>query len=204
MPRPVRVRLASLPAALALIVAAGCPEKKGVEAYSVPKPGDAPAAAAGEYRILGAVFPADEPAWFFKLAGSAEQVGKVEPAFDALVKSVRFPNGPDKAPTFDAPEGATRTGPTERQTMGVTIRTEETLKLPNGGPDVTLTQSGGGLDTNLSRWAANQLGMDVPAEGTFRKYTTPVEAGGVKGLRVALAGPKNPAGGMAGPFMKGR
>ena len=182
------------------LLAAGCQDRDGVRSYTVPRTSaaDKPAAEAGEYRILGALFPADQPAWFFKLAGPADQLDKAEAAFDKIVGSVRFPNGLRNAPSFDVPDGCTLGGPRE----GV-VRIHETVRFGNGGPEMTVTASGGGPFANLKR-RADQLGVPL-TEADLPRHTRPFSAEKIEGLRVDFRGSKNPAArGMGGPMMKGR
>ena len=43
----------------------------------------------GPYRLLGAMVPADDPVWFFKLSGGTDDLTKVEAGFDEhLVKPI--------------------------------------------------------------------------------------------------------------------
>lgn len=189
---------AALVAGVAL-APAGC-GGDGVNSYTVPKttepsrsaPGGdphagagGPVAGAGNYRILGAMYPAGQPGWFwfFKFAGPADQIGAQEANFDALAKSVKFGGDPRAVPTFTIPTGWERAGPRD---LGV-VRFDEVLKV--NGLECTVSMAGGGAEGNLSRWAG-QVGAS-PANAT-----TEFDANGVKALRVDLRGPKNPVGGM--------
>lgn len=174
--------------------AGGCGPNEGVTTYTVPTParideGEIPPRA-GDYRILGGVFPADEPAWFFKFTGKADEVAKFEPGFDLILKSVRFPKGIEEAPEFDTPAGWVNDGP---QDVGG-IRIVATLR-PNPADanlKVTVTQSAGGLLGNLDRWAVSQLGGAKIRRAELPRITREIESGGVKGLRVDLRGPNDP------------
>lgn len=196
--------LSSLTVAALSLLAVGCGGGDGVEKYNVPKTtesgrgpaGDphaglnAPPAAGGNYRILGAMYPAGQPGWFwfFKFAGPADQIGAQEANFDALAKSVKFGANPKAVPTFDLPAGWERSGPRD---LGV-MRFDEVLKV--GGLECTISTAGGGAEGNVSRWAG-QVGAG-PAN------PTEFDANGVKAMRVDLRGPNNPVGGMGGrpPF----
>src|SRR5262249_42588726 len=144
-------------AALAGLVA-GCGDTEGVRTYTAPTAAriDAPPPEerAGDYRILGGVFPADEPAWFFKLAGKPDEIAKHEAGLDQILRSVRFPKGIAEPPEFDTPAGWTRGGSRDTGFIKIT----ETIRPPGSELEVTVTASGGGLITNLDRWAASQLG----------------------------------------------
>jgi hypothetical protein len=175
----------ALLAALALLPA-GCGGNEDVKKYDVPKATDAgkKGEAAGDYRMLGAMFPADDPQWFFKYSGTADEVSRNEAGFDELIKSVKL-NG-DATPEFAVPKDWTK-GP-GREGF---VKVYATVKPPEGKGEVTLTKSGGGVGANLSRWVG-QVGLESGKDDAA-KYTTPVTAAnGVRGLRVDLRGPKNP------------
>lgn len=203
--RPVRraLRAAVLTAAG---LAAGCGGGDEVRSYKVPKTtdrGDRPAAAVegSGGRILGAAFPADNPVWYFKLTGTPDELVKYEADFDKLIASVKLQG--EAVPAFTLPEGWTRGGPRDVSRGGVTVTFDETIKFgPPGSPlEVTVSRAGGGLQSNLSRWA-NQVGY--PAPFNTPAYTREIQADGVKGVRVDVKGPTNPSGGMRPPTGGGR
>lgn len=183
------------------LVPAGCGGGDGVEKYNVPKTSEpsrpALVADAGEYRILGAMYPAGQPEWYwyFKFAGPADEIAAQEANFTALAKSVKFAAGPSALPSFDLPEGWTRTGPRVDSRGGVQVKFDEVLKV--GSVECTVSNVGGGKDFNLNRWAG-QVGAS-PVAAT--KATTEFTANGVTALRVDLRGPKNPVSGKGGPMM---
>jgi len=174
------------------LVPAGCGNQDGVQSYNVPKTTDKKDDASGftnegPYRILGAMYPADSPEWFFKLPGPTDELTKFEADFDKLLTSVSLPanGGP---PEFTTPEGWKR-GPGRAGIVVATVRT------PDGKHEVTLTSSTGGVSGNLKRWATDpkQLGNKGFTEGDTGKVTKPITANGVNGLRVDLRGPNNAA-----------
>jgi hypothetical protein len=189
----------------AALVPAGCGTEEGVTKTQVPKttepsrPGPAEPAAGG-YRILGAMFPTDQPGWYwyFKFVGSSDKIGAQEAAFDKLIRSVRLQADTAKLPSFDAPDGWTRTGPRVDNRAGVEVRFDEVLKVD--GLECTVSHVGGGKEFNLNRWAG-QVGA---APGDTAKAVTEFDAGGVKALRVDLRGPKDPSAQRGGPFMGGK
>jgi hypothetical protein len=188
------IRFAALLAAVGLLALAGCGPSDQVRTYTAPKTPDAAKTepGAGEYRILGAMFPADNPAWFFKLIGKADQLAEHQVAFDQFLASVKFPDGPGKPPAYDLPAGWKSAGP--RSIHADTIRfgpADKPLEL-------TVTPAMGGVNQNVQRWAG-QLGTTETEEATKEITTT----AGAKGVRVDLTGPKNPAA-SGGPFMGGR
>jgi hypothetical protein len=165
-----------------------------VEKYTAPKSGDpGRAASVADYRILGAMYPAGQPGWYwyFKFAGPADQIGAKEADFDKMAQSVKLQADPSAVPSFDPPAGWERTGPRVDSRGGIQVKFDEVVKV--GGLECTVSYVGGGAEGNLSRWAG-QVGAspaDVP------KSTTEFVANGVKATRVDLRGSKNPAAGRA-------
>ncbi|MBA4066166.1 MAG: hypothetical protein C0501_21115 [Isosphaera sp.] len=192
-------------AALAAVLAAGCAADEPIQTYDVPKAakydGQQPAPA-GDYRILGAMFPANDPTWFFKFAGKADQVAKHEADFDKMLATVKLtPTGPQ----FDTPAGWKRLGPRVVKRGGVALSIYETVQFgPESEPlEVSVTRSGGGTLENVSRWYG-QVGRPAPKPDQLASVTAPLPAAdGLKGLRVDVSGPKNPATG-GGPMMMGK
>jgi hypothetical protein len=186
--RPLYALPFGLLACLAL-VPAGCGGDSGVHSYDVPKSTAPAPAAAGEYRLLGLMVPADNPEWFFKYAGPADDLTKYEADFNKLAASVQLAAG---GPEFTPPEGWKK-GP-GRQFVFATVQSAD------GKQEVTVTQSAGGVDQNLTRWLG-QIGLK-PGADDAAKYTTVIDGKGVKVRRVDLRGPQNPAT-KRGPMMGG-
>lgn len=188
-----------LPVALVVglaVLLAGCGREEGVKAIDVPKTTESGKKAdvpAKEYRMLGAMFPADNPAWFFKFSGPSDEIAKYEGEFDELLKSVKV-TGADSL-DFTAPKGWQK-GP-GREGF---VKVYATATPPDGKYELTITQSGGGVKGNLGRWVG-QIGLK-PGDDDLAKYTKPIETtSGLKGLRVDLTGPTNPATKRNGPMM---
>lgn len=196
MPNRWRVLLVVL--AGAAFGTAGCGEQPDtIRTYKVPKPADVPPDDVPQYRIVGAMFPADNPAWFFKLAGAAEQIEPQAAAFEKMLASVRFPNGLRNLPVWDMPAGWSSGGERPEKMARDTIRLG-----PDSPLEATLTQAGGDVFQNVERWAG-QVGLKPFTEAEMAKHTRAFEAGNVKGLWVDVRGSKNPAAARP-PFMGGR
>lgn len=177
---------------------AGCGGNEGVTKYDVPKDPNAgkkgEPEAAGDYRMLGAMFPADDPQWFFKYSDTAAEVAKNEAGFDEMLKSVKL-NG-DNPPEFTAPKGW------QKDTKGREgfVKVHAIVRPPEGRGEVTLTQSRGGVAANLSRWVG-QVGLKPGADDVAKYTKTITTEKGDKGLRVDLKGPNNPETKRGGPMM---
>ena len=188
----------AVPSAILMFVpmlAAGCGSGEGVTSYRVPKATerDAVRPAAGDYRLLGLIVPAENPVWFFKFSGPAGEIEKYVADFDAIATSVKpAPGG--GVPEFMLPAGWKRGGP-----RGGFVPVAETLNPPGGdGLEVTVTQSAGGVPANLKRWV-EMIGLK-PSADDVAKYTRTIDASGVKVLLVDLRGPNDPAT-KRGPMM---
>ncbi len=144
--------------ALLLIGVAGCQKSAQVGHYQVPKEESAASTApdessAGPDRMVAAIVPHAGAAWFFKLAGPADAVGKYADAFDALVKSVTFPDSADAKPQWTLPASW-------KQTSGGADLRFATLTISEKPPlEVTVTtlpwSPEHDLDlllSNLNRW----------------------------------------------------
>ena len=162
--------------ALPLLVAA-CGDDDQIRVYTAPKE--------PTWRMLGAVVPAGEATWFFKLAApsarAAERKKEVEAFFDAL----KVENNDVR---WTAPAGWT-----EEKGRGDRVAT---LRL--GDLEMSVTRLGGnagGTLANVNRWRG-QIGLPPLAESELAGNSRPLPAGGVS---VDLEGPKKPSmgGGMA-------
>jgi hypothetical protein len=195
----IRLAICVVFVAAVVFAAGGCGESDEIKTTKVPKAAaEAKTESAGEYRIIGAMFPADEPQWFFKLAGPADKLEPIAPEFEKMLKTVRFPNGLKNAPVWDMPAGWQSGGPNPGKMAVDTIR----LGPPESPLEATLTQVGGEPVANVGRWAG-QVGVTGFTAADLPKYTKPLEAQNIKGLWADVRGPKNPAA-ARGPFMGGR
>jgi hypothetical protein len=184
--------------ACAAIVPVGCGGPDPVESYKAPKSTEREkkdlGGEAGEYRMFGAMYPADNPVWFFKFSGPANAVSKYEEDFDKILASVKFTG---EKLDFTAPAGWQRGG---GRAGGVVA----TAKTPDGKYEVSLTHLPGmaaGVEGNLNRWV-KQIGLK-PGLSDVATYTKNIESNGVKGVRVDLKGPNDPATKGMPPFAGG-
>ena len=187
---------------LAVAALAGC-GSEGVRSYTVPRASEksggpvAPVAVGGDYRILGAIYPAESPLWYFKLTGSAADLTKHEADFDKFIASVKLAG--DALPTFTLPDGWVPGGPKSISRGGVTVPFDQTIKI--GALELTISKSQGGALANVNRWA-EQVGAAEVEQGDLGRYTREFAAADGKGVRVDVKGPKNPA--VRRPMMGGR
>lgn len=150
------------------------------------------AEAAGEYRILAAMIPADQPVWFIRLAGPAADVESQGDHFDRFLQSIRFPDGLRGVPNWELPAGWTE----EAGTDGIT-HARITFQDNEKRFTITVTRAGGSVQDNLRRWWVTSLGNAQRNDDDYTRYTTKMMLpGNMFALRVNMTGPKNPAAGM--------
>lgn len=175
------------PAALSLVLLAACLltgcESEQIESYKVAKT-EKPPEPVAKVRMLGAIFPAGEQSWFFKLSGPIDDVAKLEKPFETLVQSVKL--GEDK-PTWTTPAGWKQL-PGEGLRFA-TIKTGE----EDGALEVTVGAAGGSLRDNVDRWR-RQIGLRASRIADMEATTREITADGIKGTFVDLRGPGGPGG----------
>ncbi len=186
----------------------GCQKPDEIQTYKVPKTSDSPNPNAAraesplpdakEYRILGAMFPADQPEWFFRVVAPSDTLDPHKAKFEAMLKTVRFPNGLAKPPTWDTPEGWKLGGGRPGRAMGgIMIAGPSETILIDGDKnlEITVTAAQGDPFANIKRWYVNLLGNPDLTPADMANVTKPIDAQGIKGLMADLRGPKNPATG---------
>ena len=208
-PGPVRcaARRVMVFAVMGVAALAGCKPTEGVTKYTAPheqsagediEP-DPPEAVADGVRILGLIGEAapengNPQWWFFKLRGSPKAVGKRVAAFEKFAATIRFPEGNEKIPTFQLPDGW-QLGPRSNQFALFSIRTGSVYTPFN--IDVSVT--GGNFADNLNRWH-DQVGIPQVAEADAKTRLREVKtADGKKLYWVDIAGP---GGAKMPPFAK--
>jgi len=186
-----------------LLVAVGCEPVKPIRSYKVPKPElvyeanhldpGTPTDPSGnplplDDRMLAALIPHGQHAWFVKLSGPKEAVAPQAEAFQAFVKSIQFTEDKDREPTWTAPENWVRTnGPPPRWA---------TLTIPESQPPLEVTISSLPMESrdlaaysllNLNRWR-NQLGLRPIPQQQLIKSTTTLNLAGGPALYVDMEG----------------
>ena len=73
-------------------------DEEGIRSYAVER-------SAPKSRLLGAIIPRGQQAWFFKLTGSNKAVAEQSAAFRELIKSVKFAGADAAQPTWTLPKG---------------------------------------------------------------------------------------------------
>jgi hypothetical protein len=194
---------------LAVVFCVGCPQPAEIKTETRPKASDSPnvnapsapsleqpkatttsttsttstTAGPSEYQIIGAMFPAEKPEWFFKFAGKTEALAPHTAAIETLFKSVRFPNGLSKEPLWDTPK--------DWKVETQNSITRAIIRIASPDLQGSLTSAMGGTFQNVERWAG-QLGVRGFSEANMTTATRVIEAQGVKGLLVDVKGSQKP------------
>jgi hypothetical protein len=174
----------------------GCREEEGITHYKVPplaQPRDEVPEPDAKVRLLAAIIPQGEQAWFFKLVGPVAAVGEQEQAFDAFIRSVRFTGDAKKPVAWQVPAGW-------REEPGKMMRYATFRMGPAETPlELSVLVASGSLIDNVNRWRKLDLGLADLPRGQLGKVVREVktEAGTVQ--RVDMNGPGG-KGGMKPPF----
>ncbi|HBE69606.1 MAG TPA: hypothetical protein DDW52_15790 [Planctomycetaceae bacterium] len=110
--KPVWARISTALVVVTATLLVGCDSEDPIRVYTVSKAdvkndrttiaNDSESQSA-ERRMLGAILPSDDAAWFFKLSGDVDQVDKQKDSFRSIVGSVKFEDS--GVPDWDVPEG---------------------------------------------------------------------------------------------------
>lgn len=190
---------------ISLVTLAGCDQDQPIVVENVPKdtgvrvnelkpipPSD---------RMLAAIVPHGEEAYFFKVTGPIERVAATRPDFFSLVKSVAFENG---KPQWELPSGWSQSEGSPGQIASITIPGESKLDLVVSSLALPQGDLRGYLLANVNRWRG-QMGLSPVAESrldakneTEREIFSTELADGTPVTLVDFAGRFQ--GGMAAPF----
>ncbi len=194
------------PPIFALLVAPGCGSREEIQSYTVPKDVEPPAAEpaadvaepadVGEPtdRMLAAIVPVGNQAWFFKVVGPVAAVDQREEEIDEFFASIRL--GDDGRPTWELPADDW----TQEEGSGMRAAT---IRIPADGDPLELSviPAMGSVLSNVNRWRG-QMKLPPVGEAELNEFTRQLQAGDVTITVVDLRG-RFDAGPMMGPFMRG-
>ena len=179
-----------------LLIVGGCSGGDQIRRYSVEKP-------VPNDRMLAAIIPHAEQAWFFKLSGPNEMLRGLSSVFSDFIESVRIPAD---EPTWELPQGWTRTPGNQARFATILIDTEDeplelsVTQLPKMPDDTQL------LLQNINRWRG-QMQLSPISEDRLPAESVQMKLGPDSGLTATLiniAGNMPAGGGMnAAPFAGG-
>ena len=178
------------------LLTAGCGDDDQITRYTIPNEADTaqdPLLAEPQARMLVAMIPEGNQAWFFKLAGPVDAVTQQADTFEKLIRSVSFQNGRAQ---WELPSGW-------EEQPGNTFR-EATLKIGDASPPLEVAVSKGPMRgesseyllDNVNRWRG-QLQLAPIGSGQLAESVREVEVDGRKATLVDLSGKLNPGSMMA-------
>lgn len=188
-----------------VIATMGCSEADGIRSYTVKRiePTAKPAVAS---RMLAAIVPHGEMAWFFKLTGPDVATESQTATFESLIKSLHFADGPSGDPQWTLPSGWT-------QKPGTAMRFA-TLEVEANGETLECSVSQlpradqpweDYLLANINRWRG-QLRLpaitsaDLPKQSSIVKLTD----SDTEATLINIVGESAGGGMPAAPFASGR
>jgi hypothetical protein len=186
------------------LLAVGCQQSEQIEAYPVPKeskPRVAPAAAAGPAtdRMLAAVLPDGDRAWFFKVTGPINEIGPIAGQVGEFFTSIRPAPGKPR-PDWKLPESW-------QIEEGSGMRAA-TIQIPAGSKSLELSVIAlpwrgmpGEMLSNVNRWRG-QMKMPPTDEAGLAQDTRVLKVGDATLTAVDLNG-NFESGGMTAPFAGG-
>ena len=173
------------PMVTALLLLTGCSEsgltifqRDEIRAYQVKRP-------APPHRMLGAIVPQGEKAWFFKMSGARDSIEGQAPAFDAFIKSLQLGESADDDPAWELPDGWKQEPGEGMRFATIHIDTDE-APLEMSIMALPLPPENGVL-TNVNRWRG-QLGVGPIVASKLAVETTQIEVAGTTATIVNLLG----------------
>ncbi|MCA9114295.1 MAG: hypothetical protein KDA79_04365 [Planctomycetaceae bacterium] len=182
----------------------GCQQEESISRYRVARLESQPAAGdmtpSAPQRMLAAVVPHEDRAWFFKIMGPDEPVAALAEPFVGFLKTLKF-SPADGAPTWQLPEGWSRSDAEDRSGMRfATIQagSQELTVIPLPAGE-TREQT---VLSNINRWRG-QVGLKPVTTAELKDSgAVSFEVDGHEVTMVNLYG--TPTGGMSGaPFAGG-
>jgi hypothetical protein len=191
-------------AALALLSPLGC-QQDAIETHRVAHE-EPPPPPEAKLRLLGAMIPHGEDVWFFKLLGAPDALDNYKPAFDAFVRSVRFPDKGEPI-AWKLPDGWKQL-PGGHKELPAGGERYATLRLGAEAPlDLPVDKFArvgamGSELANIDRWRS-QLGLPPIKEAQLDELVQRVDIGGATATLVDMKGPGPREGGKKPPFAGG-
>ncbi|MCH2118386.1 MAG: hypothetical protein MK161_11880 [Pirellulales bacterium] len=185
------------------LVFAACRPAASIRSYSVPKEpskvAQAPALEPTD-RMLAAIVPAGEKAWFFKVTGPLKPINSVAPEIDKFLEGIEVASDGEQ-PDWTLPAGWEEQPGSGMRAATISIPTTDVplelsvLSLPwTGSPQ-------DGVLANVNRWR-RQMGLSAIGPQEMSECTSELQLGDVVATRVDLRGWRKEAS-MKAPFSAG-
>ena len=162
-----------LPVAALLLAVAGCGPKEEVRRYKASKD--------PTWRMIGAIVPAKDATWFFKVAAPTDRISAAQEQIVTFLRGLRAEEGEVK---WTTPAGWTeeKGGPARQASFKFGDR-DPKLELTV----VRLPGDGGGLAANVDRWRG-QAGLEPLGEQGLGRSATPMKFVGTDAWLVEAVG----------------
>ena len=186
---------------------AGCGDVEQIHSYKAPK--ELPSGVADRPatdRMLAAIIPQADKAWFFKLTGPLDEVAALEERFNTFIQSIELPADAAGLPRWELPEGWKALPGSGLRAATIEIPSDEKpleLTVSTLGWDASDEQAG--LLSNINRWRG-QLGLPPIGEHQIESHTREIKLANATAVLVNLEGraaPGGPGGMAAPPFAAG-
>jgi hypothetical protein len=141
------------------------------------------------WRMVGAIVPAKDATWFFKVVAPADRLGAYKEEILSFVRALKAEDGEIK---WTMPRGwkEDHAGGPGRQACLHFGEQDPKLEMTV----VRLPGDGGGLAANVNRWL-EQLGLERATEAQVASLVKKVPGANVEAQVVDLVGPTRPSGG---------
>lgn len=158
---------------LVLVIAGGLAvslrqNEEGIQSYTVQHPEPAS-------RLIGAIIPHGEEAWFFKLTGPNKVVAEQASAFRELIKSVKFASDGKSEPSWTLPQGWKQRPGSEMRFATLQVEAgKETLDCTVTKLPMTDKNLPSYLLANINRWR-DQLRLHKISESDLASSTSEIK-----------------------------
>lgn len=169
------------PLVAVLLALAACGREEEVRRYKAPKD--------PMWRMVGAIVPAKDATWFFKVVGPADRIGAHKEEVLSFVRALRSENGEVKW-TMPAGWKEDHAGGPGRQACLHFGEHDPKLEMTV----VRLPGDGGGLAANVNRWR-EQLGLERLSDADAAALVRKVGGTNLEAQVVDLVGPTRPSAG---------
>jgi hypothetical protein len=173
----------------------GCGQREKISHYTVPKEqaaspqgiAEIPADQATD-RMLAAIIPFGDQAWFFKLTGPKDVVAPVANVFRTFVESVRFSGGNAAKPTWTLPTGWQEQPGSQFRFATIVVPSQgQPLDLSVSALPMPPTDETGYILLNINRWRG-QLGQAPISASQMATHVQVFDVAGVKATLVDFVG----------------
>ena len=170
----------------------GCQRQEGITTYTVERETaprsvtDYEAVARSLDRVLVAILPQGDQAWFFKMAGPAEMIERHRKDFLAFLKTAAPADKSDATPQWQLPKGWEEKGPSSMRAATLVLPGDQPVEIAVSSLPLT-DDWNDFLNRNVNRWLG-QLGQAPLSGATIEQLVDEVATKAGPATVVELAG----------------